>query len=272
MKINISLNAGIVLCSTLFVLTSCKKAAEKDTDAAEDEIIMQRGSEDIFSESFLPSVDCTYGWDTLIGTCVTVTQDSPTFPKVLTLDFGTIGCVDPFGRDKSGKIILDMSDDIRNDDATCVMTFEDFTIENIGISGTRTATNIGESGSSELISVAGDFTATYGTWYITRTVAHQREWSAGSTTCTFTDDEFLITGSGSTVGKYGKTVTHEILEPLSIFPYECGYIKSGQVEIKLGKRGGTVDYGDGTCDAIATFTSFKGDVYTIDLLTCTIVE
>jgi len=260
----------------LMTVVSCQKNEELDTEIMEDEVFSQRTSEESAMEELYTSTDCSYEWTEIVGPCATVTASSTEFPKTITIDFGE-GCVGPYGKTKKGKILIDVSDDIRNEGATRVITFDNFYIEEAKIEGTRTATNIGESTSGyPVISVVGDLSATKGgnTW--SRTFEREREWIAGSETCERSDDEFLITGEGTTVGKKGHVIEHTILTPLHVAPAMCNYIMSGSVEIthegKYKKRGGTIDWGAGDCDNIATLTTYKGEVHEIDLDTKKIIK
>ncbi len=258
-------------------IVSCQKDQNADdTDFVEDEVFSQQTSEETTMEELYTSTDCNYNWPDIVGECAEVTESSPNFPKTITIDFGD-GCTGYFGRTKKGKIIIDVSDDIRNDGATRVITFEDFYIEDVKIEGTRIATNIGKSVSGNvLIDVVGDIQAYKDSYSWSRTFDRDREWITGSGTCDRNDDEFLITGGGTTIGKKGHEITHTIIEPLHVAPASCNYILSGSVEIvyqgKFKKRGGTIDWGDGACDNIATLTTFSGKVFEIDLDTKKILK
>ena len=162
--------------------------------------------------------------------------------------------------------MINISDDIRNEGATREVTFDNFYIEEAHIEGSRTATNIGLSTSGNiLISVDGSFTATTDAGVRKRTFSRQREWIQGSSTCDHSDDEFLITGGGTTTGIKGYEITHTIVDPLHVAPGSCEYILSGSVEVTHGKRGGTIDWGDGSCDNMATLTTKRGKTYDINL-------
>src|SRR5690606_25418887 len=155
-----------------------------------------------------------------------------------------------------------------------VVTFEDFFINSIQVMGERNVENVGFSDQGNILfSVTADMSFVRDGNTRTRTVTHEREWIAGSETCELSDDEFLITGTGETIGLNDRKGSHTILTPLHVAPGSCNYILSGEIEIKIGKkRGGTIDFGNGDCDGQATLTTFKGKVYQIDLETKTIVH
>ncbi|MBI3136017.1 MAG: hypothetical protein HYZ14_15170 [Bacteroidetes bacterium] len=258
----------VALTIAMAGLTACNKETQQEEDntaVAEDVVVSSRESEEIMPEELYSVTTCTYDWPEMIGDCAVVTESSVEFPKTVTIDFGD-GCTGPNGRTKKGKIIIDISNDIRVEGTTRVLTFEDFWIDDVTVTGSRTATNIGLSTSGNiLISETGTTVATRDGNSRTRTVNHQREWIQGSSTCEREDDEFLITGSGTITGACGEG-THTIIEPLYVTPGACNYILSGTIKVERGNhRGGTIDFGDGACDNTATLTTNHGDVFEINL-------
>ena len=260
----LGLSIGIICVG----LTSCQKENSNDgTDAAEDMITSTRGAEDISAEVLYSSTDCERDWTQIVGDCAVITESSTTFPKTVTIDFGD-GCVDFHGKTRTGKIIIIISDDIHNEGATRDISFENFSIEGMEITGYKNATNIGLSSSGfVLIKETGEVSVTKDDLTRTKTYEHLREWIRGSETCEKEDDEFLITGEGTmTGGKCKGTGTHKIITPLHLAPGSCEYILSGSIEFEKGKRrSGTIDFGNGSCDNVATLTTKKGKVIEIDL-------
>ena len=259
--------ATLTIIAGMISMTACQKQNDtNDTEAADDVMTSTRGSEATAVEELYVGTDCTYDWPATFGSCATVTESSVDFPKTVTINFGTEGCEGIYGHVKKGQIVIEVTDDIRNEGAVRTITFVDFSIDEVSIEGSRTATNIGLSTDGFiLIAVSGDFEATKGDYTRTHSFDRQREWILGSETCDWSDDEFLVTGSGTTTGKHGKTITHTIIDPLHIAPGTCEYILSGTCEIKRGTRGGSMDWGTGGCDNAATFTTFSGKVYDVDL-------
>lgn len=250
-------------------LTACKKQEKTtdDLDSSEDVMQMEVGDADFEKEEMYASIGCNVDWSTVVSSCAIVTQSSVEYPKTVTIDFGS-GCTDKQGRVKKGKIIINVSDDIRNSGATRKVTFDGFSVNDVQITGERTASNAGLSaGGNVLIAVQGNFTATNADGLTrSRTFERQREWIAGSETCEIADDEFKITGSGTTINRKGVTITHTIVEPIHMKPGTCKYPLSGTVDIENGKRGGVLNFGNGECDNTATLTTKKRNkVYTINL-------
>ena len=263
------LQTGIALMTVPFFFTACQKESKTDeaTSVGEDVIVSNRDQEENMAEEFYAGTDCNYDWSQLCGTCATITQSSTDYPKTVTIDYGD-GCEGPHGHVKKGKIILEISDNLHNEGAVRTMTYDNFFIDDVQITGSRTATNIGLNGNSNLvITVTGTMTAIRDGVSRTRTVNHEREWIAGSETCEREDDEFLITGTGTVEGPHG-TATTTIETPLYVAPGQCNYIMSGSIHIEgqgSKHRGGTIDFGDGTCHNIATMTTNSGKTFDIDL-------
>ena len=88
-----------------------------------------------------------------------------------------------------------------------------------------------------------------------------RTWIAGENTTFNTDsingvkdDIYSVTGSGSGKSFNGTTFSANITEPL-IISLQCRFITKGKAELSPGEQAiRYIDYGDGTCDAIAAIT------------------
>lgn len=259
--------SALIILTILFVASCAKKRNETDNRVMEDEILSNQTTSEIEMEELYASLDCDYSWTDLFGSaCATVTESSPDFPKTITIDFGT-GCTNGAGRTKKGIIIINVTDDMRNSGANRKITFENFFVNDVQVEGERNVTNTGLNVSGNMVfSVVSNMKFTKDGETRTREVDHQREWIQGSSTCEFADDEYLITGTGKTIGANDRRGTHTIITPLRLAPGTCNYISSGSIEIKTNKeRGGTIDFGSGTCDNQATLTTFRGKVYEINL-------
>jgi hypothetical protein len=68
------------------------------------------------------------------------------------------------------------------------------------------------------------------------------------------DDAFMIAGTTTGVTRTGKGFKKTITEPLHV-SRDCRWIRQGIVSIAIrGESEAILDYGDGTCDNIATIT------------------
>ncbi|MGC4056934.1 MAG: hypothetical protein QM743_02290 [Chitinophagaceae bacterium] len=87
------------------------------------------------------------------------------------------------------------------------------------------------------------------------TSSRTRTWTNGESTKTRLDDVYSITGSGTVTRVDSSTFTGTITSPL-IIATSCDWITQGTIEIVPSGTGKTrtLDYGSGTCDAVATLT------------------
>ncbi len=186
---------------------------------------------------------------------VIITTTDGGFPKTITLNYGK-GIELSNGTTISGSIFITVSAQPRTDGAVRTVTFNDFYIDSVNIAGTRTMTfSLNEVGNI-VNKVVGSIVITFpdGT-YITRETEKIREIVAGlDTPGDYSDDIFSITGFTNSVSSEGYTFSNLIQEPL-IRKGDCRFIVQGIVTMsKNGADFAELNYGDGTCDDIATIT------------------
>lgn len=250
------------------IAVSCKK--NEELDDINQSVLAETSSQDdesgMSKELFYLGSSCNYDFSQISGTCASVTESSTTFPKTVTIDFGT-GCTGPNGYTKKGKIIVEMSNLLTVIGATRTFTFDGFSINDVVITGTKKLTNSGLNSSGNLdITVVSDITMTNSNGARTKSFTHNREW-IGHSTCDTADDEFKITGSGSISRSDGKERNYLITTAIHI-KASCRYPISGIVDFGTAKIGAILDYGDGTCDELAIITSKrKNKTKTINLKT-----
>ena len=85
-----------------------------------------------------------------------------------------------------------------------------------------------------------------------------REWIEGSLNGKWGDNVFLITGSWETNFANGNVHSTSITTPLRR-EASCRFIVSGAVDLVRTLYSGSLDYGDGSCDNLATFTNESGE-------------
>lgn len=196
--------------------------------------------------------------------CAVYTEDSESYPKNITIDFGE-GCTDAMGRVRSGLIHIHLTNDMLEEGAVRTVTFENYTVNGIAMEGTRITTNTGLNESSQPTfsrSVAMTITRPQGTF--TRSFSGDVVWISGFDTPECGDNVFMETGSGSVTRPNGIVMTRTITEPLLI-DRNCGYIVDGVITISGPNGEGSIDFGDGTCDDQAVVTRPNGEVETITL-------
>jgi hypothetical protein len=208
-----------------------------------------------------------------VPTCVTVTiihlSTTSVFPIKVITDFG-ISCTGRDGRVRSGKIVTTYSGRLIEPGSTAVTTFDNYRVDSVLIQGTVTIANTGTPPAVGTLPVR-QFTIDVVNGRRTRPNGFFTEWNGhrvitqveGMATPTSPlDDVFTITGNahgGIHWGTFVATWQSEITTPLRK-RFACHWISSGVVKVRRTNLSttsqwvGILDYGNGTCDANATFT------------------
>jgi hypothetical protein len=260
-----SLIAGsILLIFTLFV--GCKKDNDSNDDittTAEDIGQAETVSADVDNmvdevarmSSFSTQTSNEASFDQFnFSSCATVTNDS--INHILTFDFGA-GCTGRDGKTRSGQTIVTYSGSgYFSSGSAWTVTFNNFYVNGKHIEGSRSVVNngIGSDGNmSWTINVQNmKITKTNGSW---RSWSGQRtrEIVAGFGDSTWTNDVYLINGSFTGINSNGESVTGTLSNIRR--DHSCHYITSGTIAITpSGKPTRTIDFGNGTCDDLATVT------------------
>ena len=273
-----SIMIGAIL--TLFSLnTGCKKDTETGNDnfqaVAEDIGQAESVSSDVdnmtsevarmgtfsHNEAQEPSMD-QFNFNS--HTCATVTNDS--INHILTFDFGT-GCTGNDGKSRSGKVIVTYTGTGYFDaGSSWVVTFDNFYVNNRHVEGVRSVINNG-------LNTAGNMTWTIDAqnMRITRADGSWRSWNsqrtremiAGYGDHSWANDVYQINGTSSGSNSEGESVSCTLTNIRR--DHSCHFITSGTMEITpSGKPVRTIDFGDGTCDDLASVTK-NGIVRTIHL-------
>ncbi len=196
--------------------------------------------------------------------CITVTTSGEEFPKEIIIDYGE-GCVGRHGELRTGKIIINISDNILNEGATYEMKFENVMIGERAVEMTKTKTNSGQNEEGNwLIESSVEQSITYEDGSSSsRSSTNVNEWLSGFGTEAKADDIFLRTGSGNVITSEGAEYSREITTAL-LFDRSCRYIKSGVLELNRDDKEVIIDFGDGECDLWATVT-IDGESKLVDL-------
>lgn len=256
----------IAFFAGLAVFESCKKS-----DTQTDDLMVTTAEDLSANEDLVEQVDIDA--DIAIeerggGSCPTVTFAQPEgdWPNTITIDFGT-ACTRPDGRVLSGKLIIDQSAEIRTAGAVRTISHDNFYIDGVKVEGTRVWTNNGlnSAGQWTYTKTATDMKLTFEdgsttSWNKIRTTTLIE----GGATLTHYDDVWSSTGTASGVNRNGKSFTAVITEPL-IKRASCRWISEGVLEVTVGDRTRSLDFGDGNCDRFGTLTLANGDSYTIRL-------
>jgi len=273
---NILSKITIVFCATItMIFMSCQvdnqetetptlstenttKAALADNIAEGTLNIMENGYEENAGEpnplrtaSFFPS-------------CTTITITTNGNGGTIVLDFGD-SCELNNGAIVSGKINLEFGA-IVGGTRTINYSFENYIYNGNGVSGggeifREIANSAGnpQSTVNELIYVSfpnTDITAT-------REGLRIVEWTEGVGSGTWTDNVYEVTGNWDTTFTNGFNRSGVVTQVL-VRKMSCMYLVSGKLLVEQGDLSGEIDWGNGTCDNLATFT-YDGTVYPIIL-------
>lgn len=210
-----------------------------------------------------------WGWNGklryLANKCPNVTistGEEDSYPKTIILDYGD-GTELNNGKVLSGKITIEITAPRSSQDYTRTVTYDNFGVDTMVINGLSIVTV--DKVDEMMRQFKSDFTISFpdGTT-ITRSSERTWQWVEGiDTEDNQADDVILITGYVN-AEKEGESYTKEIVTPLKRVG-DCRYIVEGVVTVTLnGEVLCTIDYGDGTCDEVATVTR-NGETSEIDL-------
>jgi len=191
----------------------------------------------------------------------------------IVIDFGD-GCTDPRGNTRTGKILIAFDGRRFLLGSTVIVTFEDYTINEIQLEGTRTLTNI--TGSTEdLPKFRIELVNGKAIWpdgrIATREHCFEREWNRGDKDV-LSDDVLTVTQCSDAnvaaqgINRRGIEYTMTIVEPL-VYSRNCTHripvsgIKKF-VEVATGKVI-VIDYGNGECDRSLTI-AVNGNTRTVE--------
>jgi len=184
---------------------------------------------------------------------VTVTP-AQGFPKNIVVDFGT-GCTSANGVTRKGKILITISDSLRKSGSVAVMTFDGYYVNDFKKEGMITWTNTSTQGTKSWQRKCenGKITAPGGRYWTHSGTKNITQVAGSSTPHNLLDDIYSITGEHTVTNAAGKSRTSTIIEALEK-KVICENIDKGKLKIQGPNHFAIVDYGDGTCDRIATIS------------------
>jgi hypothetical protein len=263
MKIKKSYASIVILLSAIIlIINGCRKAdRDKDTDtsAASD----NSKAENVFAGIFKSIGEFSDSTSQLrIASCATFTVDSvgtTSWPKTLTLDFGTSNCLGADGNYRRGKIIATFTGRYRDSLTMINISLINYYHNDNKVQvGTHTIKNNGHNSAGHLtytITVQNASITNTSNQTISWNSYRTREWIAGeSTTFNPWDDVYLIGGTANGTAANGNTFSVVINSPLRV-ALDCHWVEQGVLTLtpqNLSAR--VIDFGNGTCDAAATVT------------------
>lgn len=256
--------------SASLLISSCKKESSENTDNSKDQptainltvasSISQSLYDDVFTQINIEAennnINGKLNGETGVQGCATVTvspADLTTFPKTLTIDYGagcTIGTIT-----RKGKLTATISGRLRTPGTTVSVTFQNYFVNEYKLEGVFSITNNSTNNAASFTTQTSNGKLTYpaGVAYYTHNGSHTYTQVGGLGTPTFTDDSWSVTGSGTTTSSANETLTVTIKTPL-VKNIACGSVVSGTEDFQYNNIKGSLDFGNGTCDRLATLT------------------
>lgn len=188
-----------------------------------------------------------------LGPCanITVTPNDTTYPKTVTIDYGT-GCLCRDGKFRKGIIKINFTGPARRSGSVITITVDGYYVNKKQVEGTRIITNLSANGAVKYTVEVKDGKITWpngrGFAYVSFKTVTQ---ISGSDTRTVRDDVYSIEGKVETKYNNGVTVVKSTEEPL-IKSLSCEHIVKGKVQIKINNLTFYIDFGNGYCDNKAT--------------------
>lgn len=267
-----------MILSIAFAFTSCKKNNVTAND--EDETTFELSSNDAITENitedandilFAAAVGSNFSGNSAItinrptsilgcGTIAVAPLEG--FPKTINIDFGTSCTIG--GITRKGEIIITISDSLRKSGSVAVMNFDNYYVNEFKVEGTITWTNTSQPGfkSWERKCENGKITAEGGKYWMFSGVKDITQVEGVNTPYNLLDDVFSIMGNHTITNAAGKTRTSTILEALQK-KVVCENVDKGKVKVEGSAHNAIVDFGDGTCDRVATISIDGNDPRTI---------
>lgn len=186
--------------------------------------------------------------------CATKTVVITNTEKSITLDFGD-GCETPKGDILKGIITMNFKYNHADGELTIVKSFKNFYFNDVLVEGSKTVVKTRSNQDSLPESVVTfDMKLTWEDGsYVVRTGSKTRTFIEGFDTRVYYDNVFSIVGSSITTFSDGTVVYAEITNRL-IRKMNCRFIVSGEKTLVMDGQTYVLDFGDGTCDNLATLT------------------
>lgn len=260
-------NLLIIGAVALIALSSCVK--DKDFDQqelnpAKDMSAIDNSFEEMYS--MIDKIARTepgireYGFPE----CVSVSIDTISNPKSITIDCGETNCLFSNGVNYRGVIQVTFTGRYRDVGTVITTTLEEYHVNDYHLEGEHVVTNMGYNASGNLyysVDIVGaQLTAPDNSWTSTWQSSREREWTNGENTIWNPfDDVYSITGEGNGISRNGTPYDIVITNPL-IVKIGCRWIVQGKASvIRPSAEDFTVDFGTGTCDNLAVVNIYDND-------------
>jgi hypothetical protein len=159
-----------------------------------------------------------------------------------------------------------LSDSVRKSGSTAVITFANYYINNFKKEGTITWTNTSTASTKgwQRKVTDGKITAPDGRYWLHNGIRDVVQIAGALTPNTLLDDVFLITGNHTITNSNGKTRNCYITEALQKQTV-CDNIGAGKLKVEGASHTALINFGEGSCDKLATISIDGSDPRTIQL-------
>ncbi|MBX2828471.1 MAG: hypothetical protein KTR22_09915 [Flavobacteriaceae bacterium] len=276
MKTNVLKKGALLLMGACLVFTSCSK---DESDATEESVsaeitaenTRQSSEAEVATDGLFNLMDIAYAEQeeeagrnaSYFTDCVTITVSIQGGVKFVTLDFG-LGCELRNGSIASGIVYLTYNPS-QVGTLTIDYDLENFAYNNKFIAGGGSLfRERNNANGNPQHTVNHELEVTFPNGLVVDFDGTRvSEWIEGVGTGTWTDNVFSVTGTRDIEFNTGFSSYAIVIDPLRR-EATCEHFVSGSVEITRNNGTGVLDFGDGTCDNIATLT-VNGETFTIIL-------
>jgi hypothetical protein len=231
---------------------------------------MTRRSQVVFAALGGGNVSGKYEGAYEILACADVNTDSVNMPRVTVINYGTTGCTGSDGVVRKGKVVITYDGDYRDAGTNIVTTYSHFFENDNELTGTETMFNQGENGNGHItftFTSDADFNLANNGGTYSENFTGTVEWMTGSATTTTDDDQYayLLSGTCTEPNNDVYTWTTNVALLKNFAPSCSAFFVEGIAKcVKPDASEATVDFGDTTCDDLATITT-NGIPTTVDL-------
>jgi len=255
------------------VMFSCKDdPVPVDTPPTTDEALAAIGEyvlvNQLFSDAFSEADDAAKYTDEQVDGAKNGTKTDPiiiitpldavTWPKTVTVDYGTENMTCQDGRLRRGIINFETTGFYSEEGTVVTVTFDNYYQNNYKVEGTQIVTNDGRNSDSNLVytvEINDGVVTTPDNKVINYEQNTTREWAEGETTILdVCDDVYYITGTQNGLSSDSIAYLLTVQQQLDV-KICCNYIRAGILDVDIeGLSTLSINYGDGTCDENAVVT------------------
>ncbi|HEY6142298.1 MAG TPA: hypothetical protein VIV55_02565 [Flavobacterium sp.] len=201
-------------------------------------------------------------------TCAVITAiQADTYPKVFTVDYGTVGCT--IGAiTRKGKLKITFTAPIYETGSKMTIERIDYSINGRKLEGTIDYLNITTDATIPQWTrtvTNGKFTDLSGNVFLNSGSYTMKQTGGVGTPFLLADNIYeMIQGKHVVTNAAGETLTLTVLESL-VKKNDCEYISKGKLQIEGGLLNGVINYGNNDCDNNYTYTHHNGFIFELKM-------